>query len=332
MDDGADTADGDPVALVADRIAFDALVDRTDGIDRFCSSTDWIVPLHRCFGTGPVVLERAGDRAALALAVLPGSPGGRLLCGLDPMWGYACPVVGPDPVAGAELVATVLRARRGRIAGVVLTGIAPGGPLAAAVARRLGRHVAGHGEPVGRRIARLDDGLDGYLARRPRTFRRNARNATRRAGEAGVVFEWCDGGDTDPVGLVERAVRAERRSWKGRQDSGLGDPAFARFYREMAAGLADAGEGRRLRAGFAVLDGHDAGYILGAVRDDRYRGLQLAYAAEAGRLSLGNLLQLGQMERLAAEGVTHYDLGQDMAYKEVWSDELFVTDTVLLAC
>jgi len=184
---------------------------------------------------------------------------------------------------------------------------------------------------VGRRVARLDDGLDAYLARRSRSFRRNARNAARRAETVGLRIEWHDGAGADPVGLVERAVEAERTSWKGRQDSGLGDPVFARFYRELAAGLAASGDGHRLRAGFAVLDGRDVGYILGAVRGGRYRGLQLAYAEEVARLSLGNLLQLGQMERLVADGVSRYDLGQDMAYKEAWSDELVVTDTVLLA-
>ena len=82
------------------------------------------------------------------------------------------------------------------------------------------------------------------------------------------------------------------------QGSGLTEPGFARFYRDLAAGL---GPGR-LRAGLAVLDGDDVGYILGAVRDGRYRGLQLAYAVEVAPLSVGNLLQLGQMERLVAEG------------------------------
>ena len=66
------------------------------------------------------------------------------------------------------------------------------------------------------------------------------------------------------------------------------------------------------------------------MRGDSYRGLQLAYAATHPELSLGNLLQLGQMDRLSAEGIVRYDLGQDMPYKVAWSDELFVTETVVL--
>ena len=119
------TEGGDAGALTAVAARFDALVDATSGIDRFCSATDWIVPLHRCFGSGRVVLETGDDTgdggaAAVALATLPGT-GGRILCGLDPLWGYACPVVGPDAEAGAVLVERVLRRRPGGALAVALT-------------------------------------------------------------------------------------------------------------------------------------------------------------------------------------------------------------------
>ena len=147
---------------------------------------------------------------------------------------------------------------------------------------------------------------------------------------AGIVFlvdiTGCDKQD-NAAELVQRAVAVERSSWKGREGSGLAEPSFAAFYLDMAERLAPSG---RLRAGFARLDGRDVGFILGAVRSADYRGLQLAYAAAAAPLSLGNLLQLGQLERLAAEGIERYDLGQDMPYKAAWSDEVFVTETVVL--
>jgi len=317
------TYDGDCSALLAVHPHVDDLVSRTDGIDEFCSGPDWIVPLHRTLGSGGLLVETTAG-AAVVLAVQPGPQGRNVLWGVDVVWGYARPVVGPDLDAGIDLLDRVLRDHRQDVAAVVLTGVDPTGAFASRLVERLGHRLIATGEPVGRRVADLGGGVDAYLERRSRAFRRNARQAQRRAALAGVTFEWIVGGGSE---VVERAIRAEARSWKGREGSGLADPTFARFYRELADGLAPTA---RLRAGFARLDGHDAGFILGARRGDGYRGLQLAYAESVRTLSIGNLLQLGQMHRLAAEGVTRYDLGQDMAYKHAWSDELFVTDTLVL--
>ncbi|MEZ5227644.1 MAG: GNAT family N-acetyltransferase [Acidimicrobiales bacterium] len=79
--------------------------------------------------------------------------------------------------------------------------------------------------------------------------------------------------------------------------------------------------GRRTSAAVvATMHGSDVGYILGGVRDHRYRGLQLSYAAEAGSLSLGHLLQRHELHRMAADGVATYDMGMDMAYKQRMAD------------
>lgn len=334
-------ASGSTAELERARPRFDALVDATVGVDRldaFCSSTDWILPLHRQLGSGEVIVRfsdehagtAAGDGAApsggaaLAVTRVPTMQRRSLLCGLDVAWGYARPVVGPDVVAGVRLVEELLVEQRASCYGLLLTGVVGRGPFGARLTERLGSRMMATAGPVGRRVAWLDCGFDGYLARRPRTFRRNARQAERRAEAAGVVFEWHDGGGAE---LVRRAMAVERHSWKGREGSGLADGSFASFYLDMADGLAPSG---RLRAGFARVHDEDVGFILGAVRGDTYRGLQLAYAAPHAALSLGNLLQLGQMQRLAAEGIVRYDLGQDMAYKVAWSDELFVTETVVL--
>ncbi len=313
--------------LVLHRARFDALVDATDPsdrLDRFCSSTDWVLPLHRRLGSGEV-LVRFAEGAALAVTRLEGLQRRSLLCGLDAAWGYARPVVGPDVSASVSLVEDLLRDQRAHCYGLLLTGVVPNGPFGARLTERLGGRIVAVAEPVGRRIAWLDDGIDGYLARRSAHFRRNARQAARRAEQAGVTFEWHDGGGQE---LVQRAVDVERQSWKGREGSGLADPAFARFYLDLAESLRHDG---RLRAGFARHDGRDVAFIVGAVRGDHYRGLQLAYDATYAPLSLGNLLQLGQMRRLADEDISRYDLGQDMPYKTVWSDELFVTETIVLA-
>ncbi len=318
---------------------FDHLVDATPDIDRFCSSTDWIVPAESNFGDGAAVLTAMGaeagadDDAAAAFAAVAGREG-TVLRSLDPMWGYACPLVGPAPDALADLLAALLadlRAGTGAVRGDVpwaacfVTGLPPGGELfAALVAQLRRRYDLGLGREVARRVAHLDGTVESYLDRRSATFRRNARRAQRAAATAGVEFEFHRGGGADHV---RRAIAIERRSWKGRRRSGLADPTFARFYLQLAERLAPSG---RLRVGFARQDGRDVGFILGAVRGDTYRGFQLAYDDDLAALSIGNLLQLAQMAELVGEGIVTYDLGQDIAYKASWSDEVFVTHTLVV--
>ena len=69
----------------------------------------------------------------------------------------------------------------------------------------------------------------------------------------------------------------------------------------------------------------DVGFVLGGVFAGTYRGLQFSHDVELRHLSLGNVLQRQQIERLCAEGVRGYDLGSTMEYKQRWSDGPFVT-------
>ena len=310
--------------LEAAALAYDALVDATPDIDRFCSSTDWVVPAQQAFGRGGRVIVVHGDGAAVALAEARLRGGGLALCGLDPVWGYARPVVGPDPVAGVDALIGVLE-RVGRWQATVLTGVRPGSPFGAELLGRLGRSHRLLREPgMACQVVRLDGGVEGWLGRRSARFRKNARQARRRAGDAGVTVELLRGGGPE---LVERAVAVERRSWKGRRGGGLVDPGFARFYHQMARRLAASG---RLRAGFARAGEQDVAYILGAVRGADYRGLQISFDEAWAPWSLGNLLQLAQMEALVEEGVTRYDLGMDMAYKRSWADEATASETLVV--
>jgi CelD/BcsL family acetyltransferase involved in cellulose biosynthesis len=99
---------------------------------------------------------------------------------------------------------------------------------------------------------------------------------------------------------------------------------MARFYRALAVRFGPVGG---LRGGFARLGGVDVGYILGAVRGDTYRGLQLAHDQAVAPLSVGNLLQWHQLVAVADEGVARYDLGMDMPYKVAWADERLALTT-----
>ena len=80
----------------------------------------------------------------------------------------------------------------------------------------------------------------------------------------------------------------------------------------------------------ARIGDEDAGYILGGVIAGRYRGFQISYTEAAEPHSIGNLLQLHELRRLAAEGVTIYDMGMDMDYKRRWADQEMTTHTVMV--
>jgi CelD/BcsL family acetyltransferase involved in cellulose biosynthesis len=81
---------------------------------------------------------------------------------------------------------------------------------------------------------------------------------------------------------------------------------------------------------FATLGGRDVGYILGAVFEGEYRGLQFSYDDDHARLGLGGLLQFHQVTALCAEGVARYDLGTEMDYKRRWAEEVMETEMLVL--
>ena len=305
---------------------WDDLVDDSGDLDRFCSGSAWTMAAHEAFASGRrgrlLVAEGTGAAVALACARTPWhSP---LLSSLEALWGFACPVVGPDVDEGAHLVHDLLQRRAGRWEAALLTGFVAGSAREGALVERIGRRYRVEpGPTMTRRVADLGDGAEAWLARRGPHFRRNLRRAGRRAEEAGLDIELLRGGRE----LVTRAVRVDRRSWKGRQGSGLTEPAMARFYGLLAHRLAPQGG---FRAGFARFEGRDVGYILGGVRGGTYRGFQLAHDEDAADLSVGNLLQWAQIRAATDEGVRRYDLGMDMDYKRAWSDREVTTRTLVV--
>ncbi len=303
----------------------EALADATDGIDRFCSGPDWADSARTAFSPGavPLVLGRVGRWAAV-LMVVTSPDGRRTLVGRDAMWGFACPLLLPDPAVHADELAAAL-ADPDLVPAwdqLVLPGLDPGSQLAAHAARALSRFgdVLG-ADGVARCRADLAGGVDAWLGRRSRRFRARLR---RLGEEAAIEVERVDDAD----GLLERLVAVERRSWKGRRHDGLLAPEMRRMYGLMIDRLAASG---RLRCGIATLDGDDVGFILGGVRAGTYRGLQLSYAAEAADLGVGHLLQWRQVEALGAEDVATYDLGMDMAYKRRWADRVDPSQVLLVS-
>ena len=301
---------------------WDDAVALTPDIDAFCSSTVWSFSAACSFSdAGSPVL--VGDGQALCgLRLVPGPDGSRVLVGLDPIWGFASPLVGPPPAAAAMLAA---RLSLEPFDFAVVTGQRRDSPLAAWIVRQLGDHFRLLHGPVQERL-RIDlaDGVDGWLARRSPRFRQRARQLRRR--DDGITF--LDVSALPPDDLLDRVVGVEERSWKGREATGLASPDLADFYRQVAWRLAAR---EQLRAIIARRDDVDVGYILGGVRDDLYRGLQLSYVEGVRELAVGHRLQLAQLHHLEAEGVVTYDLGMDMAYKRRWADRVDETFAVVVA-
>lgn len=313
--------DADQLELVAR--AWDDAVDRTPDADEFCASSIWSFAAAASFPEHdpPVVVGDGRSFAGLRRAT--GEDGTRLLLGLDPVWGFATPMVG-HPVQAARLLAARLRLDDHDLA--VVTGQRHDGVGLGCLVQVLGEHHRLLQGPTEQRLrADLSEGLGPWLARRSSRFRQRLRQIRRRADDAGVSVIDCSA--LAPDDAIDRVLDVEVRSWKGDQGTGLASEALAGFYRRMAWRL---GAADQLRLLFARQDGRDVGFVLGGVRGRTYRGLQLSYDERVRDLGIGHLLQIHQLEALAGTGIDVYDLGMDMAYKRRWADRVDETFAVLI--
>lgn len=307
-----------------DSLAYDAAVAVSIDVDPYCSSTDWIVPAHTVLTPGsPVVAQLRDTWVAVQLLA---NPGGRvLLASFEAAWGFACPAVGPDPSEAAGLLGDVLEGEPTWDL-AVLAGFVPNTPRWERVAEDLTRRFAAvfAGEELVRQVADLSRGVDGWWGLRSTKFRASIRRARRMADERHVRMVVHDAADDELWRAIETV---EGQSWKGQAGGGLTSDNFVAFYRAVAQRVAPTG---RWRARVAY-DGDDPiGFIFGAVRGRRYRGMQLSYAQDWASLSVGNLLQMDEIDRLAREGIDTYDLGMDMDYKRRWADTQLVTRPLIV--
>lgn len=320
----------EPVKLVEfarDAHEFDALVDATADIDHFCSSSRWILPAAGALmpRREPWLFRGASGRVAMMRGMHP--EGWHYLEPLEASWGLACPLIGPDAEPLASEFVALCHQRRTEWDVMLLMGLPVKSPLLTHVSERLARfYDVFRGQVTSRLIARLDDGIDGFLSRRSRNLRKALRKAQRAAADAGIAFEYCDAYDSPAaIQLYERIQQIECRSWKGRNGVGIDSGPMYHFYRAMVQRLASRGE---LRVLIATHEGRDIAYVLGGVCGGTYRGLQFSFDSAYERYSLGNLGQYQQIIQLIDQGVESYDLGTDMDYKHRWAESTH--DTVSL--
>ncbi len=315
----------DPCSFSDIETAFDAaiaVVAGRQGIDPICSTSHWIVPEASAFSSDAAQRVFAADSGWVAL-IEHDTPNGPVLTGFDAVWGFATPIIGADPAALVNDVAALLR--RLDFYALTISGLDPAGPLFDEV-QQLGP--AGYTDTADRCIADLSEGFEAWIGRRSARFRRSLRAAASRGATGGVTLEHLAPASPAEVGAAfERLLEVEKTSWKTDVHSGLVDTDLGRFTRSMAERFASIGA---LRMQFARLDGTDIGYVIGATLGDRYRGFQHSFNQGYPDLSIGKLLQFHAIAAIAAEGVTTYDMGMHMSYKESYADRIESTVTAII--
>jgi len=302
-------------------------VARTPAIDRFCSTTAWILSASTALmpPRTPFTLRgKAGYFAAMRGIHPAGFP---YLEPVELAWGLAAPLIGADAEGLVEEVVTMLAARRTwQLA--IISGHTLDGPQRRTLERALPIHwEKRQGTPTVRHVASLDGGVDGFLSRRSRELRKSIRKTLRAATEGGVTFESVRAPAEQAAALYDRIQAVETRSWKSLEGVGISQGSMCDFYALMLPRLCARGEQRTI---FARHGDKDIGFILGAVFDREYRGLQFSYDDTYAHLGIGGLLQYHQVIELVADGVGRYDLGTEMDYKRKWAEETVETEMLVI--
>jgi len=304
--------------FIDQRHAFDQVVAASPHVDRFCSSSPWLIAAKQAFFPESTPLILRGQHGWVPLMHQQG-PNGLTLLPLEAVWGMACPLVGPDPEQLLWELENYLAASALPWDALYLCGLDPLGPTLSMAKRRFGkRHRLGLGGVTRRRQASLEGGFEGFMARRSANFRAGLRRAIRRAELSGISYE-----DHAPIGadqlapLMDRVMTVEEASWKGREELGIDGGSMRSFYEHMTAMLADTGA---LRLSFVRREDRDIAYVFGGVLGSDYRGLQISFEDEGANLSPGNLAQAHMIDILSREGVRLYDLGMSMPYKRRWAE------------
>lgn len=317
----------DPVDLAAVADDFDREIAVTPAIDRFCSSSAWILSASAALMPPRVAFSFRGEHGYLAAARGVHPAGFPYIEPVELAWGLASPLIGRDPGALIEEVVPVLSSRRDwQLA--ILAGLTADGPQRRALDRLLPpRWERRRGTPTTRHVASLDGGVDGFLARRSRELRKAIRKALRAMPGEGITFEEVRVAAAEATALYDRILAVEERSWKAREGVGISAGPMRAFYGQMLPRLCALGQQRTL---FARAGDRDIGYILGAVLADEYRGLQFSYDDDFAHVGVGTLLQYHQIAALCDDGIARYDLGTEMDYKRRWAEEVMETEMLVL--
>jgi hypothetical protein len=317
----------EPIDLADVADEFDREVARTPAIDRFCSSSAWVLAAAGALMPPRASFSFRGEHGYFAAMRGVHPAGFPYIEPIELAWGLAAPLIGKDALAVVEEVVPLLAARRDwQLA--IFAGHTATGPQRRALEQLLPpRWEKRRGQPTVRHVASLDGGVDGFLGRRSRELRKSLRRSLRAADDEGMTFESVRAGAGEAHALYERIQAIEAHSWKSLEGVGISAGPMRAFYQAMLPRLCELGQQRTI---FARVADRDVGYILGAVMGGEYRGLQFSYDDTMSRLGIGGLLQYQQVVELCGEGVARYDLGTEMDYKRRWAEEIMETEMLVL--
>lgn len=301
-----------------DYAEFNALLANTTGVDSFCSSSSWAESSRRAFmpQADLAVYQHRSAMAVFALARMP--EGHRMLLPLDATWTLSSSLAAAFPRRDIPgLIAQILEDRL-YVDFCILSGIRPSSTLYRMVVTALAEHMLSITQmrPAHRAVADISKGYDAWFARRSAKFRASVRRAERRTNAAGIRFEVLPIEDVH-MGLMDTFHAIERRSWKGREGTGITEQSMSDFVEGFLAQTRAQKQSRILLA-------HDGdlpiGFILGGVSQSGYRGAQMSFDDQYRSIGLGNAMQTHMIRSLVADQVHTYDLGSSMPYKLRWAD------------
>ncbi len=289
---------------------------RSEGIARFCSHLPWqCAAFEHLFGYDmgipatrqPLIVEHEGNWIAFA------ERNHRVFFPLESAWMFGCPLVG-HPAEAVDLLRRVAGDFQGGGCGFVVSGVREESKLHRELLKmRVSARKFEEFETTDSMTIDLSGGVEAYLARRSRSFRKGIRQM--REPES---LEIEDASAEEPDAVFSRIFDIQCRSYKSREGGNIfSDARYLDFYRDLYERLWQT---KQIRILFARIEGGDAAYILGGVWSNIYRGFQMSYDDAHRSLALGNRLQLENLRRMEAEGITHYDLGMHSTYKERWAD------------
>ena len=308
--------------LLNDPTEFDQAVASTPAISNYCSSSDWALAAWSNIHGHPEPFVFKGDGAWIALVKGEHPSLGNVLFPFEAIWGFSCPLIGPDYRTAVQLLLECLENHSDEWNAVLLSGISPLMAQEVAPALEPGC-LAIHKTGVNCQVSSLDGGMTGFLGRRKSKFRANLRKDYDRVIDAGATLTSFDPDDT-LENIFRRIQAVEEHGWKAQAGQSIfASELYASFYFSMMQRAQARGS---LRGAFATIRGTDVAYVVGGVLENTYRGYQLGYHKDVKHLGLGNVVQQHLIESLCSEGIAIYDLGMEMDYKARWSDAILRLD------
>jgi len=296
----------------------------TKQADPFCSSPVWQLAFHEAVSPKRRLVVESASGSVICFAEKVFSPSNIYLTPIEPSWFFGCPLLGRYSVdLLSEAMEFITREYTPYFPQIMISGIRPKSLLARRLLKEFKKNFAIYLHDYGMQCAAsLRGGLDGYLSRRSGNFRSKLKKARKRAEDNGVHFERVL--PLSPEGalsIYSRMLTVEAASWKGIHACGMAESPSKEFYAAMIRRLSLRAHARVIMARY---DGKDIGFIFGGLAGNIYRGQQFSYDDDWKEFSIGNLMQLEQIQWLCEEKVVRYDMGplvgQGMGYKEHWTE------------